>query len=180
MRELVGNYTRVPCVHPRKLSSVTIRSIVTIYMLYNGGLVKCNLIYPFNTFDQKVCIVQKRDTGTMYAMKYMNKTQCLEKEAIKNVVREMSILRHLEHPFLVNLWFSFQGKQLDNNGRNCQLHRPVAFLCSIFSYTYKNKDSNNIERRMLPCYIRRCDASTNLLPSSWNLQRAFGIFWHVK
>lgn len=179
MRELVGNYTRVLCVHPRKLSSVTIRSIVTIYMLYNGGLVKCNLIYPFNTFDQKVCIVQKRDTGTMYAMKYMNKTQCLEKEAIKNVVREMSILRHLEHPFLVNLWFSFQGKQLDN-GRNCQLHRPVASSVQSSLIRIKIKTRNNIERRMLPCYIRRCDASTNLLPSSWKLQRAFGIFWHVK
>ena len=46
----------------------------------------------------------------MYAMKYMNKAQCLQKEAIKNVVREMSILRHLEHPFLVNLWYSFEGK----------------------------------------------------------------------
>jgi len=59
----------------------------------------------------KVCIVQKRDTGRMYAMKYMNKSQCLEKKAIKNVVREMSILRHLEHPFLVNLWFSFQDEE---------------------------------------------------------------------
>jgi serine/threonine kinase 32 len=58
----------------------------------------------------QVCIVQKRDSGKMYAMKYMNKTQCLEKEAMKNVVREMNLLRQLEHPFLVNLWFSFQGK----------------------------------------------------------------------
>ena len=57
----------------------------------------------------QVCIVQKRDTSKMYAMKYMNKSQCLEKEAMKNVVREMNLLRQLEHPFLVNLWFSFQG-----------------------------------------------------------------------
>ena len=46
----------------------------------------------------------------MFAMKYMNKNQCVEKEALKNVLREVEILTTLEHPFLVNLWFSFQGK----------------------------------------------------------------------
>ena len=56
--------------------------------------------------------MQKRDTGKMFAMKYMNKLQCLQKKAVKNVVREMSLLQQLEHPFLVNLWFSFQGEKL--------------------------------------------------------------------
>jgi len=46
----------------------------------------------------------------MFAMKYMNKNQCVEKEALKNVLREVEILTTLDHPFLVNLWFSFQGK----------------------------------------------------------------------
>jgi serine/threonine kinase 32 len=45
----------------------------------------------------------------MFAMKYMNKSQCAEREALKNVLREVEILTTLEHPFLVNLWFSFQG-----------------------------------------------------------------------
>jgi serine/threonine kinase 32 len=35
----------------------------------------------------------------------------VEKEALKNVLREVEILTTLDHPFLVNLWFSFQGKQ---------------------------------------------------------------------
>lgn len=45
----------------------------------------------------------------MYAMKYMQKSRCIERDALKNVLREMEILTTLEHPFLVNLWFSFQG-----------------------------------------------------------------------
>lgn len=61
-------------------------------------------------FFSKVCIVQKKDTKQMFAMKYMNKTQCIERDALKNVLREVEILTRLEHPFLVNIWFSFQGK----------------------------------------------------------------------
>ncbi|XP_045474241.1 serine/threonine-protein kinase 32A isoform X2 [Harmonia axyridis] len=59
----------------------------------------------------KVCIVQKRDTKQMFAMKYMNKNQCMEKDALKNVIREVDILTRLEHPFLVNMWFSFQDEE---------------------------------------------------------------------
>lgn len=59
----------------------------------------------------KVCIVQKKDSKQMYAMKYMNKSQCLEKDAVRNVLREIEILAMLDHPFLVNLWFSFQDAE---------------------------------------------------------------------
>ncbi|XP_046835120.1 serine/threonine-protein kinase 32B isoform X4 [Vespa crabro] len=60
--------------------------------------------------EKKVCIVQKRDrTGNMYAMKYVHKGECAERGALKNVAREVEILSKLEHPCLVNLWFSFQG-----------------------------------------------------------------------
>lgn len=55
--------------------------------------------------------MQKRDsTGSMYAMKYVHKNECAERGALKNVAREVEILSKLEHPCLVNLWFSFQGK----------------------------------------------------------------------
>nr|XP_019944297.1 PREDICTED: serine/threonine-protein kinase 32C [Paralichthys olivaceus] len=52
----------------------------------------------------KVCIVQKRDTEKMYAMKYMNKQQCIERDEVRNVFRELEILQEIEHVFLVNLW----------------------------------------------------------------------------
>ncbi|XP_059531852.1 serine/threonine-protein kinase 32B [Myotis daubentonii] len=59
----------------------------------------------------KVCIVQKRDTRRMYAMKYMNKQKCVERDEVRNVFRELQIMQGLEHPFLVNLWYSFQDEE---------------------------------------------------------------------
>lgn len=53
----------------------------------------------------QVCIVQKRDTEKMYAMKYMNKQQCIERDEVRNVFRELEILQEIEHVFLVNLWW---------------------------------------------------------------------------
>ncbi|XP_035287727.1 serine/threonine-protein kinase 32A [Anguilla anguilla] len=59
----------------------------------------------------KVCIVQKRDTKKMYAMKYMNKMKCVERNEVRNVFKEMQIMQNLEHPFLVNFWYSFQDEE---------------------------------------------------------------------
>ena len=59
----------------------------------------------------QVCIVQKKDSKKMYAMKYMNKAMCLRKDAVRNVLREVEILIKLEHPFLVNIWFTFQDEE---------------------------------------------------------------------
>ncbi|XP_045106416.1 serine/threonine-protein kinase 32B-like [Portunus trituberculatus] len=47
----------------------------------------------------------------MFAMKYVNKEQCQQREALNNVFREIEILASLSHPFLVNLWFSFQDAE---------------------------------------------------------------------
>lgn len=59
----------------------------------------------------KVCIVQKKDTKAMYAMKYMNKYACIQKDAVRNVLRELDILQSLDHPFLVNVWFTFHDEE---------------------------------------------------------------------
>ncbi|XP_007473906.1 serine/threonine-protein kinase 32A isoform X1 [Monodelphis domestica] len=59
----------------------------------------------------KVCIVQKNDTKKMYAMKYMNKQKCVERNEVRNVFKELQIMQCLEHPFLVNLWYSFQDEE---------------------------------------------------------------------
>lgn len=55
--------------------------------------------------------MQKKDTKKMYAMKYMNKSMCIKKDAIRNVFREFEILMYLDHPFLVNLWFTFHDEE---------------------------------------------------------------------
>ncbi|XP_062908861.1 serine/threonine-protein kinase 32B-like isoform X2 [Mobula hypostoma] len=59
----------------------------------------------------KVCIVQKKDSKKMYAMKYMNKQQCVERNEVRNVFKELRVMQGLEHPFLVNLWYSFQDEE---------------------------------------------------------------------
>ncbi|NXQ26957.1 ST32A kinase, partial [Alaudala cheleensis] len=59
----------------------------------------------------KVCVVQKTDTKKMYAMKYMNKQKCVERNEVRNVLKELQIMQGLEHPFLVNLWYSFQDEE---------------------------------------------------------------------
>lgn len=59
----------------------------------------------------KVCIVRKNDTKKMYAMKYMNKQKCVERNEVRNVFKELQIMQGLEHPFLVNLWYSFQDEE---------------------------------------------------------------------
>ena len=44
----------------------------------------------------------------MFAMKYMNKAMCQKNEAVPNVLKEIELLAMLEHPFLVNLFYTFQ------------------------------------------------------------------------
>ena len=63
------------------------------------------------TRTQQVCIVLKRDTKKLYAMKYMNKEKCLQKRAIRNVFNERKILESLQPSFIVNLWFAFQDEE---------------------------------------------------------------------
>ncbi|MEJ1273694.1 serine/threonine kinase 32C [Cricetulus griseus] len=67
--------------------------------------------FAFWPLALQVCIVQKRDTEKMYAMKYMNKQQCIERDEVRNVFRELEILQEIEHVFLVNLWYSFQDEE---------------------------------------------------------------------
>ena len=55
--------------------------------------------------------MEKKDTKRMYAMKYMSKAACIEKDAVRNVLRETDILMCLECNFLVNLWFAFQDEE---------------------------------------------------------------------
>lgn len=43
-------------------------------------------------------------------MKYVSRSACESRGALGGVIKEVELLASLEHPFLVNLWFSFQGK----------------------------------------------------------------------
>uniref|UniRef100_A0A182QTH8 Protein kinase domain-containing protein n=1 Tax=Anopheles farauti TaxID=69004 RepID=A0A182QTH8_9DIPT len=60
---------------------------------------------------QFVCIVQKKDSGNLFAMKYVSRNVCIGRGALGGVLKEVELLASLEHPFLVNLWFSFQDEE---------------------------------------------------------------------
>ena len=56
----------------------------------------------------KVRIVERKDTGLTFALKYIRKDEVLRSESVKNIIRERNMLEHLNHPFLCNLRYSFQ------------------------------------------------------------------------
>jgi serine/threonine protein kinase len=49
--------------------------------------------------------------GGYFALKYMNKYKCVQLNAVHNVLREIDLLAELDHPFLVNLWYTFQDAE---------------------------------------------------------------------
>ncbi|KAJ3172059.1 hypothetical protein HDU88_006871 [Geranomyces variabilis] len=59
----------------------------------------------------KVSIVQKRRGGQQFALKYINKTQCIQEKAVHHVVQERNLLEEVRHPFICNLRYSFQDSE---------------------------------------------------------------------
>ncbi|GFY44466.1 hypothetical protein TNIN_149991 [Trichonephila inaurata madagascariensis] len=111
----------------------------------------------------KVCIVQKKDTMKMYAMKYMNKSQCIEKDAFRNVLREIEILSSLEHPFLVNLWFTFQDEE--------DMFMVVDLLLGGDLRYHMQQSSSNIEQDRVVLYICEIALALDYLQSKRILHR---------
>ncbi|KAI7827197.1 kinase-like domain-containing protein [Kickxella alabastrina] len=58
----------------------------------------------------KVRIVEHRETGKAYALKYINKATCINMKSHHNTIRERDMLEEIDHPFIVNLRFSFQDE----------------------------------------------------------------------
>jgi len=57
----------------------------------------------------KVFQVRKKDSQKIYAMKVLNKKTILERNEVDHTKTEKDLLQRLVHPFLVNLYFSFQS-----------------------------------------------------------------------
>ena len=58
-----------------------------------------------------MCIVRKKDTKQLYAMKYMSKARMIRKETVYNVLREQEMLIKIDHSNIVKLWFTFQDEE---------------------------------------------------------------------
>lgn len=56
----------------------------------------------------KVRIVERKDTGLTFALKYIRKDEVVRSESVRNIIRERRMMEHLDHPFLCNLRYSFQ------------------------------------------------------------------------
>ncbi|KAF9416579.1 hypothetical protein BGZ94_010175 [Podila epigama] len=59
----------------------------------------------------KVRMVERRETGKVYALKYISKAQVIKMDAVRNVLREREILETLDHAFVVNMRFAFQDDE---------------------------------------------------------------------
>ena len=59
----------------------------------------------------KVRIVERKDTGLTFALKYIRKEEVVRSESVRNIIRERKMLEHLNHPFLCNLRYSFQDME---------------------------------------------------------------------
>lgn len=56
----------------------------------------------------KVRVVERKDSGLTFALKYIRKDEVVRSENVRNIIRERRMLEHLNHPFLCNLRYSFQ------------------------------------------------------------------------
>ena len=55
--------------------------------------------------------MQRKDNKKLYALKYMSKKKCYSQGALRNVLKELQIMKKLENNFLVNLWYAFQDEE---------------------------------------------------------------------
>eukprot|EP00316_Scyphosphaera_apsteinii_P008512 CAMPEP_0119314084 /NCGR_PEP_ID=MMETSP1333-20130426/31607_1 /TAXON_ID=418940 /ORGANISM="Scyphosphaera apsteinii, Strain RCC1455" /LENGTH=456 /DNA_ID=CAMNT_0007319127 /DNA_START=49 /DNA_END=1419 /DNA_ORIENTATION=+ len=58
--------------------------------------------------SSEVVLVKEKDTGKLFAMKVISKTYPQTKKQLDHVLAENEIMRQVQHPFIVQLAFSFQ------------------------------------------------------------------------
>lgn len=63
-------------------------------------------IWPY--FFGEVRLVQKKDTGHVYAMKVLRKADMLEKEQVAHVRAERDVLVEADHQWVVKMYYCFQ------------------------------------------------------------------------
>ncbi|KAJ5226047.1 hypothetical protein N7468_007272 [Penicillium chermesinum] len=111
----------------------------------------------------KVRIVERKDSGLTFALKYIRKEEVVRSESVRNIIRERRMLEHLNHPFLCNLRYSFQDMEyiyivvdLMNGGdlrfhisRKCFTEEAVRFWMAELGCALKYIHSQGIIHRDL-------------------------------
>jgi len=52
---------------------------------------------------------RKKDSGSLFALKIMNKRQILKEDKVSQVLTEARILSRVHHPFVISLYHAFQS-----------------------------------------------------------------------
>lgn len=56
----------------------------------------------------KVYLAQKKHTDQIFALKVLKKRQLISKNQVRYAIAEVNILKKMSHPFVLNLYYSFQ------------------------------------------------------------------------
>ncbi|KAI0267671.1 kinase-like protein [Gloeopeniophorella convolvens] len=56
----------------------------------------------------KVRVVEHKKSKKLYALKYIDKQQCIKQKAVANIIQERRLLEEIDNPFVVNLRYAFQ------------------------------------------------------------------------
>ncbi|GAA5935612.1 serine/threonine-protein kinase [Sporobolomyces koalae] len=59
----------------------------------------------------KVRVVQHKQTKTLYALKYINKSRISKQHAVNNIIQERRLLEEVDSPFVCNMRFAFQDDE---------------------------------------------------------------------
>ena len=59
----------------------------------------------------KVVLVKKKDTGDIFAMKILKKKHIERRKQEEHVLTERNVLVGINHPFIINLYYSFQNER---------------------------------------------------------------------
>ncbi|KAJ3212715.1 hypothetical protein HK099_007672 [Clydaea vesicula] len=59
----------------------------------------------------KVRVVQHRKSNSIYALKYINKAQCIKMKAVENIIQERRLLEEISCAFVCNLRYAFQDEE---------------------------------------------------------------------
>ena len=77
------------------IEKITRSSFDFIHLIGHGGF-------------SKVWKVRWKKNNTIYALKEMSKTRIIEKKCESTILTERDLLSKMNHPFIVNMHFSFQ------------------------------------------------------------------------
>jgi len=56
-------------------------------------------------------VVQHKQTKTLYALKYINKSRISKQHAVNNIIQERRLLEEIDSPFVCNMRFAFQDDE---------------------------------------------------------------------